>query len=98
MMHGFKCVKTGVLVNHAGGLSGRSHFEEMTTDFYRNVLGLNAASCKRTWSGHCCVFFSLSGLPPPGFRRLPGFADECNPHSGLSVTLHRQPAEETAHR
>lgn len=33
-----------VLVNNAGGLGGRSRFEEMTTEFYRNVLALNLDS------------------------------------------------------
>lgn len=33
-----------VLVNNAGGLGGRSRFEEMTTDFYRKVMALNLDS------------------------------------------------------
>lgn len=33
-----------VLVNNAGGLGGRSRFEEMTTEFYRNVMALNLDS------------------------------------------------------
>lgn len=33
-----------VLVNNAGGLGGRSRFEEMTTDFYRFVMALNLDS------------------------------------------------------
>ena len=33
-----------VLVNNAGGLGGRSRFEEMTTEFYRFVLALNLDS------------------------------------------------------
>lgn len=33
-----------VLVNNAGGLGGRSRFEEMTTDFYRHVMALNLDS------------------------------------------------------
>jgi len=33
-----------VLVNNAGGLGGRSRFEVMTTDFYRNVMALNLDS------------------------------------------------------
>ncbi|WP_249029238.1 SDR family NAD(P)-dependent oxidoreductase [Tannockella kyphosi] len=33
-----------VVVNNAGGLGGRSRFEEMTTDFYRNVMALNVDS------------------------------------------------------
>ena len=33
-----------VLVNNAGGLVGRSRFEDMTTEFYRSVLALNLDS------------------------------------------------------
>lgn len=33
-----------VLVNNAGGLGGRSRFEDMTTDFYRHVMALNLDS------------------------------------------------------
>lgn len=33
-----------VLVNNAGGLGGRSRFEDMTTDFYRFVMALNLDS------------------------------------------------------
>ncbi|RIJ42513.1 SDR family NAD(P)-dependent oxidoreductase [Pontibacter oryzae] len=33
-----------VLVNNAGGLGGRSRFEEMTTEFYRKVMALNLDS------------------------------------------------------
>ncbi len=36
--------KIDVLVNNAGGLGGRSRFEEMTTEFYRGVLALNLDS------------------------------------------------------
>ncbi len=36
--------KIDVLVNNAGGLGGRSRFEEMTTEFYRNVMALNLDS------------------------------------------------------
>lgn len=41
---GKKYGKIDVLVNNAGGLGGRSRFEEMTTDFYRNVMALNLDS------------------------------------------------------
>lgn len=41
---GDKYGKIDVLVNNAGGLGGRSRFEEMTTDFYRNVMALNLDS------------------------------------------------------
>ncbi|WP_394341790.1 SDR family NAD(P)-dependent oxidoreductase [Nonlabens xiamenensis] len=33
-----------VLVNNAGGLVGRSRFEEMTTEFYKSVMALNLDS------------------------------------------------------
>lgn len=41
---GTKYGKIDVLVNNAGGLGGRSRFEEMTTDFYRFVMALNLDS------------------------------------------------------
>jgi len=41
---GEKFGKIDVLVNNAGGLGGRSRFEEMTTEFYRGVLALNLDS------------------------------------------------------
>ena len=41
---GEKYGKIDVLVNNAGGLGGRSRFEEMSTEFYRNVLALNLDS------------------------------------------------------
>ena len=41
---GEKYGKIDVLVNNAGGLGGRSRFEEMTTDFYRQVMALNLDS------------------------------------------------------
>jgi NAD(P)-dependent dehydrogenase (short-subunit alcohol dehydrogenase family) len=41
---GEKYGRIDVLVNNAGGLGGRSRFEEMTTDFYRNVMALNLDS------------------------------------------------------
>jgi len=33
-----------VLINNAGGLGGRCRFDEMPTDFYRRVMGLNLDS------------------------------------------------------
>ena len=36
--------KIDALVNNAGGLGGRSRFEEMTTEFYRFVMALNLDS------------------------------------------------------
>ena len=41
---GEKHGKIDVLVNNAGGLGGRSRFEEMTTEFYRHVMALNLDS------------------------------------------------------
>lgn len=41
---GKKHGKIDVLVNNAGGLGGRSRFEEMTTEFYRKVMALNLDS------------------------------------------------------
>lgn len=39
-----KFPKLDVLVNNAGGLGGRSRFEEMETGFYRKVMALNLDS------------------------------------------------------
>jgi NAD(P)-dependent dehydrogenase (short-subunit alcohol dehydrogenase family) len=36
-------------VNNAGGLGGRSRFEEMTTEFYRSVMALNLDSVFFSW-------------------------------------------------
>lgn len=41
---GEKYGRIDVLVNNAGGLGGRSRFEEMTTEFYRRVMALNLDS------------------------------------------------------
>jgi len=41
---GEKHGRIDVLVNNAGGLGGRSRFEEMTTEFYRKVMALNLDS------------------------------------------------------
>jgi len=41
---GEKYGKIDALVNNAGGLGGRSSFEDMTTDFYRSVMALNLDS------------------------------------------------------
>jgi len=41
---GEKYGKIDLLVNNAGGLGGRSRFEEMTTEFYRGVMALNLDS------------------------------------------------------
>ncbi len=41
---GEKYGKIDLVVNNAGGLGGRSRFEEMTTEFYRGVMALNLDS------------------------------------------------------
>ena len=41
---GEKYGKIDLVVNNAGGLGGRSRFEDMTTDFYRFVMALNLDS------------------------------------------------------
>ncbi len=41
---GDKYGKIDALINNAGGLGGRSRFEDMTTDFYRGVMALNLDS------------------------------------------------------
>ena len=41
---GDKYGRIDLLVNNAGGLGGRSRFEEMTTEFYRFVMALNLDS------------------------------------------------------
>lgn len=41
---GEKYGKIDVVVNNAGGLGGRSRFEDMTTEFYRFVMALNLDS------------------------------------------------------
>ncbi len=61
-----------VLVNNAGGLGGRSRFEEMTTEFYRKVMALNLDSVffvtraaipflKKSESGSIINFTSIAG-------------------------------------
>ena len=45
---GEKYGKIDTLVNNAGGLGGRSRFEEMTTEFYRGVMAWNLDSA-------CCA-------------------------------------------
>ncbi len=41
---GEKYGKIDAVINNAGGLGGRSRFEEMTTEFYRSVMALNLDS------------------------------------------------------
>lgn len=59
---GNKYGKIDVLINNAGGLGGRSRFEEMTTEFYRKVMALNLDStffCSRA-----AIPFLKKGLKP----------------------------------
>ena len=51
---GDKYGKIDVVVNNAGGLGGRSRFEDMTTEFYRSVMALNLDST---------FFVSRSAIP-----------------------------------
>ncbi len=41
---GEKYGKIDIVINNAGGLGGRSRFEDMTTKFYRSVMALNLDS------------------------------------------------------
>ncbi len=41
---GEKYGRIDALINNAGGLGGRSRFEDMTTEFYRSVMALNLDS------------------------------------------------------
>lgn len=41
---GDRLEKIDVVINAAGGLGGRSRFEDMTTEFYRSVMALNLDS------------------------------------------------------
>src|SRR5690606_23477578 len=41
---GEKYGKIDAVINNAGGLGGRSRFEDMTTEFYRSVMALNLDS------------------------------------------------------
>ncbi|WZL81181.1 SDR family NAD(P)-dependent oxidoreductase [Vallitaleaceae bacterium 9-2] len=49
VLKGFEDIKKeneslDILINNAGGLGGRSRFEDMTTEFYRSVMALNLDS------------------------------------------------------
>lgn len=59
---GEKYGKIDVLVNNAGGLGGRSRFEEMTTEFYRNVMALNLDSV--FFASRAAIPFLKSGVHP----------------------------------
>ena len=47
------------LINNAGGLGGRSRFETMTTEFYRNVLALNLDSA--FYMSRACIPYLKKG-------------------------------------
>ncbi|MDP5077034.1 MAG: SDR family oxidoreductase [Nonlabens sp.] len=59
---GNKYGRIDVLVNNAGGLGGRSRFEEMTTEFYRNVMALNLDSV--FFASRAAIPFLKSGEHP----------------------------------
>jgi NAD(P)-dependent dehydrogenase (short-subunit alcohol dehydrogenase family) len=59
---GEKYGRIDVLVNNAGGLGGRSRFEEMTTEFYRNVMALNLDSV--FFASRAAIPFLKSGEHP----------------------------------
>ncbi|WP_290698737.1 SDR family NAD(P)-dependent oxidoreductase [Lacinutrix sp.] len=59
---GEKYGRIDVLVNNAGGLGGRSRFEEMTTDFYRKVMALNLDSV--FFASRAAIPFLKSGEHP----------------------------------
>lgn len=59
---GEKFGKIDTLVNNAGGLGGRSRFEEMTTEFYRGVLALNLDSV--FFASRAAIPFLKSGEHP----------------------------------
>lgn len=59
---GEKYGKIDVLVNNAGGLGGRSRFEEMTTEFYRSVMALNLDSV--FFTSRAAIPFLKKGTDP----------------------------------
>ncbi|MEO1053553.1 MAG: SDR family NAD(P)-dependent oxidoreductase [Bacteroidota bacterium] len=59
---GEKYGRIDTLVNNAGGLGGRSRFEEMTTEFYRNVMALNLDSV--FFASRAAIPFLKSGEHP----------------------------------
>ena len=59
---GEKYGRIDVLVNNAGGLGGRSRFEEMTTEFYRKVMALNLDSV--FFASRAAIPFLKSGDNP----------------------------------
>ncbi len=54
--------KIDILVNNAGGLGGRSRFEVMTTEFYRNVMALNLDSV--FFASRAAIPFLKKGTDP----------------------------------
>ncbi|EAS18580.1 putative dehydrogenase [Flavobacteria bacterium BBFL7] len=59
---GEKYGRIDTLVNNAGGLGGRSRFEEMTTEFYRKVMALNLDSV--FFASRAAIPFLKSGEHP----------------------------------
>ena len=59
---GTKYGKLDLLVNCAGGLGGRSRFEDMTTDFYKFVLALNLDSA--FYCSRAAIPFLKNGVNP----------------------------------
>lgn len=59
---GEKYGKIDTLVNNAGGLGGRSRFEVMTTEFYKNVMALNLDSV--FYTSRAAIPFLKNGKHP----------------------------------
>lgn len=59
---GNKYGKIDIVVNNAGGLGGRSRFEDMTTEFYRSVMALNLDST--FFVSRAAIPFLKKGLHP----------------------------------
>ncbi|MEM9822734.1 MAG: SDR family NAD(P)-dependent oxidoreductase [Bacteroidota bacterium] len=59
---GEKYGKIDTLVNNAGGLGGRSRFEDMTTEFYRSVMALNLDSV--FFASRAAIPFLKKGVYP----------------------------------
>ncbi len=59
---GDKYGKIDALINNAGGLGGRSRFEDMTTEFYRSVLALNLDSA--FFASRAAIPYLKSGSNP----------------------------------
>ena len=59
---GNKYGKIDALINNAGGLGGRSRFEDMTTEFYRKVMALNLDST--FYASRAAIPFLKKGTDP----------------------------------